>query len=237
MSEEQYTIAVALFDYLPVALSAFGLHALASALSLTHSTIGLWARAGAWLIPLGGVFKATWKLRIALGYPALDWLENLLFICLAPGFLLVALATSSAYRVARSGALSRGAKPGPLGVLALPAIIGGSLALIYPDTRIWFFSLLALTTLANLWLVIAAYRWTLLLQTGRLCRISLVAAFLGTLALSGFARLPPTEWTAWIQESTNLIIQGLFAWAFWSIYQGMRRAAPFPDHSNPGNTP
>lgn len=218
-----YSIEVALFDYLPVALTAVALALLARGISARHRPLAGVATLAAVLVSLGGACKASWKLIIASGGPALPWLENLLFILMAPGFAAMAFSLHHARRAWQWGEIPNAHGRSRLALwMALPLALAASLALALPGSRAWFFALLAATTLAN---------WTLLAQAGLAARKGgfggrviplLVLNFIATLLLSRLSRLPPGESSAWIQEGVNLVAQAALALAFWQLGRRMQ---------------
>lgn len=219
-----YSVSVALFDYLPVLVAAWGLAYLAGAIATTDRRLRFAAWAAALLIVSGGLCKASWKLHVALTGESLNWLENLLFILLAPGFLMLAFSLQQAsLRWRRPLGLS-GSIPWrwPTLLLGLVAAGGVTAAALVPDTRLWFFWLLAVTAAANIALIIQA----ILLSRALNLRASVTALFLysiiATLALSGLTRLTQSEWTAWIQQSVNLTAQGSLALGLWLLSRRMR---------------
>lgn len=214
----EYSVTVALFDYVPVVLTATALLLLLRGLAgnLPLQAPALWL--AALLIPLGGACKATWKLLIALGNPPLPWLENLLFLLLAPGFAALCWGLSRCMAV-RAGRQARDAASGPLlaACFGLPPALALALALALPDSRAWFFWLLACTIAANITLVslaiVASHREGLPVTSRLLLAYNLVAV----IAMSGLSRLPPGETTAWIQQSVNFSAQAALAIAFWML--------------------
>jgi hypothetical protein len=216
----EYSVSVALFDFLPVLATALALSVLARAITGRFPALAWSAWTGALLVPLGGLCKASWKLIVALRQLEVVWLENLLFVLMAPGFVLMAFSMFHARR-----ALQAGDGPAPLQPalgwlalwLALP-LLGALLAAAYaPDSRLWFFWLLGCTTVANIALLVnaaqAAHRGGL----GRSVTVYFVLNFAATLALSGLARLPPGEATAWTQEAVNLFAQLALLLGCWQL--------------------
>ncbi len=220
-----YSLSVALFDFLPVLLCATALAFLAQGISRKHHAIAPLAWGAALLIPLGGLCKASWKLSVALGQAPTDWLENLLFIFMAPGFVIMAYSFSRAHRAWRLGISAPQAQFSGARLLlwiAVPA--GGSLSLylLSSETRLWFFWLLGITTLANASLLIQALlaaRWSGL---GWPTMAALVYNLLATFALGGLARLPDSEASAWIQEGLNFSAQAALAFGFWRLGRRMQ---------------
>ena len=60
-----YSTSVALFDFVPVLVSAVALLFLARGISQVHRGLAPVAWAAALLIPFGGLCKASWKLLVA----------------------------------------------------------------------------------------------------------------------------------------------------------------------------
>jgi hypothetical protein len=222
---ESYSVSVALFDFLPVLVAAIGLGCLARGIGRRHRALAPVAWAAAAAITLGGLCKASWKLIIAVHDQRVDWLDHLLFILLAPGFVAMAFSlihARSAWQD-RLAADTAGFPALPLLLwLALPLAGALALGISHPGTRLWFFWLLAVTTFAN---------WTLLVQAIIAARRSALPGWVSigfaynivaTLALAGLARLPPGETSAWIQEGVNLTAQSALALGFWRLGRRMQ---------------
>lgn len=212
-----YSVAVAAFDFAPVAACAAAMAWLAGAIAARRPALAPVAFAGALLVPFGGLCKASWKLVIALGGAPIGWLENLLFVALAPGFTALAFALHHAVRpsnrpVPRARALAWAAPP-----LAVAAV----LALSLPG-RAWLFWLIAVTTVANGALVVQAVRAGRAAGLAWTAPACFAASFAATLALAGLARLPAGEASAWMQESVNLAAQLALAAGAWQLARGWR---------------
>jgi hypothetical protein len=87
---EDFTLALALYDFVPVALTAIAAYyvarlVLASGLAYAHLV-----DAGGVLVVAAGLSKAVWKLNATLTGQDIVWLSNLLFPLMAPGFALLA---------------------------------------------------------------------------------------------------------------------------------------------------
>lgn len=220
-----YSFGVALFDFLPVLVSAFGLALLARAVARRHRALAPVAWGAAILIPLGGLCKASWKLIVALQQLPIAWLENLLFVLMAPGFVAMSFSLFHARRAWQTGVDPQSADYPRLHLLlwlALP--LAGSLAaaLVSPETRLWFFWLLGVTTLANVALIthaILASRWSGLGWPVVAC---FVYNFAATLTLSALSRLPASELTAWVQEGVNLSAQTALTLGLWQLARRMQ---------------
>ncbi len=224
---DKYSPAVALFDYFPVLIGGAALLLLARGIGARHRQWAPAAWLAALLVMLGGLCKASWKLLIAVAELPLDWLENLLFILLAPGFLIMLICLRQAARAWRKGVRPDDAQAARLPLLiGLPLILGGALtlAVVSADSRLWFFWLLGVTTILNIAMLIEAGRLSHWAGLGVGVIIGLLLNFLATLALSGLARLPAGEATAWIQQSVNLLAQSALLYACWRLAAAMRES-------------
>lgn len=212
---------LALFDYLPVAVSALGLAWLAQLLGRALPASRGLLLVGAGLVVAGGLGKATWKLIWVLTGQDLSWLDASLFICMAPGMILLACHALAAVRRWRGGGAR--AHPGRASLLAaLPVLAGAGLAAGFGEGKAWFFLLLAAAALANIALVGALVRLSWGWGQGATGAIFLFSIAL-TLGLSALA--PFSEGSAplqWLAESLNLLAQGGFALGLWRL----RSAAP-----------
>ena len=220
----QYSLAVALFDFVPVAVCAAALAALAAGIGARRPALAPLAWTGAMLVPKGGQCKASWKLLIAAGHAPIAWLENLLFIALAPGFTALALAMHHAVRPAAASAAAASVPTARvLAWIALPLGVAALLALALPG-RAWFAWLIAVTTVANGALVVHAIRASRASGLAWPAPASFAASFAATLALAGLARLPDSEAAAWVQETVNLGAQAALAAGAWKLSRILRGA-------------
>lgn len=95
---EEYGVALAIEDFVPVVLAAGALIITAQATGRRVPKVFPVALIGAIVVALGGLGKATWKLLVATGCWEYPILENLLFPCLAFGFSALVWALLSAKR-------------------------------------------------------------------------------------------------------------------------------------------
>lgn len=95
---EEYNVALAIEDFVPVVLAAAALVITAQAVGRRVPGVFPIALIGAIVVALGGLGKATWKLLVASGCWEYPILEQLLFPCLAFGFSALAWALLSAKR-------------------------------------------------------------------------------------------------------------------------------------------
>ena len=214
---EDYSLALALFDYLPVAASALGFYWLANLIGNTAPSLKKPALLAAVLIVGGGLCKACWKLIWVLGGNDLGVLANLLFILMAPGMVLLALCCHSAQqqwnqRPARLYVAGRAAL-----VIAVVYTLAAVAKYTGPESRSWFFLLLATASLANISISVMLIRHTWR-RPHRATALIFLASMVLILCLSGLARVSagsaPLQWVA---EIMNLTAQSLFAVAVWRL--------------------
>ncbi|NJN54316.1 MAG: hypothetical protein HC804_05875, partial [Anaerolineae bacterium] len=204
----EYTLSLALFDFVPVILSGIGLLFLAQMISRLDATSGKIAYLAGVFIVLGGLSKAVWKTTYVVSDTDIAWMNNLLFIFLAPGFTLLSWAIWSGQQKLAGKEIPKHVWLRPLAIIALFGIGAISAAIAQPEERYWFFILLTLTTFANLavaaLLIIQSRNQGLSLAVG-LYLFNIVAVFM----LSGMARIPEqTAALQWIEESINAFSQG-----------------------------
>ena len=214
---EQYTVPLALQDFMPVALSSAGLFFLAEMMARADKAGRPVALLGAWLIMLGGGLKAAWKLNMAISGSNIAWMSDALFVLLAPGFILMACALRFA-QLSMDGRPPRASLPvvacGIAGVcMALAAGLGAAM----PSGSAWKFVLLGATTVANL-----ALSGMCIAQALRMGRREVAALFVtnvvAVLILQGLARIPeqtiPLQWT---EQIINTLSGAAFAYAAWKL--------------------
>ncbi len=225
----EYTLALALEDYLPVIFSSIGLYFISRMVARVDARLGQMAAIGWILITIGGFLKATWKLTMALTSSQTDlvWLDKGMFIWMAAGFTLVAFAAWFMSEMRSGKERPKRIWLGPLAVLllVLPAIFFTG----FPDVTVntWRFILLGVMTIGNVVLVV------LLIQQARRLGLNKVALlFLANIVivfiLSGLARIPDqTIPLQWVEQILNTIAQGAFAYAAYKLTQ--TAAAPVPE--------
>lgn len=215
----EYTLSLALEDFIPVIFSSIGLYFVSRMVGNINTRLGQMATIGWILVTIGGFLKATWKLVMALTQAQTNivWFDKGMFIWMAAGFTLLAFALWLIGEI-RSG------KRQPNRIWLGPAIVLGlSLFAIFftgfPDVTIntWRFILLGVMTIGNVVMVV------LLIQQARANNQNLLAVlFLVNIVivfiLSGLARIPeqsiPLQWT---EQLLNTFAQGAFAYAAWKL--------------------
>jgi hypothetical protein len=217
---ETYSVALALQDFMPVALSAIGLFylaELADKMSGRTPLIKWFALVGAWVTMLGGGMKAAWKLNLALGGGNVVFLDNQLFFMLGAGFTLLAWAFITARRLHAGKNSIRYGWLVPLGIIAAHWLTALYLQSAYAETRYWFFVLLGLTTIANFTLSGVSIKQAFE-QKQKLVAVFFILNILAILALQGLARTGDrSELMQWIEQLLNTFGTGVFAYAGYAL--------------------
>ncbi len=225
---QDYSLGLALFDYLPVLLSALGLYLLAGLLARALPTSHTVLLLGVALVIAGGLSKATWKLIWVLAQENLVVLDALLFVCMAPGMVLLALHTAAAS--ARWRGSEAAAHPGRNSLAVGLPLLGAALvlAIAQPDGRAWFFLLLSASALANIamsgLLIRLSWGWGQRLTAGVFLLSILLTLSLSWLARSSAGSAP----LQWLAESLNLFATGSFALAVWLLRPRVPGVGPAP---------
>jgi len=216
-----FPLSMALQNYMPVILSGIGLFLVARMVGAAHAAAGRLALAGAALITMAGMLKASWKLVMALSRLDFPLLSQSLFPLIAPGFTLLAWALFWSKRHADR----------PLvwwpPALASGAALLAALALgIARTDRAWVFVLIGLSTAANVSL--AGLLIHSALQRGSYLAAGLFALnLLITFALSGIAGMPnkPLE-IHWTEQIISTVSNLGFAWAAWMMVRAEPKLQP-----------
>jgi len=216
----EYTIPLALVDFLPVIFTAIGLIYIARMVSHISKPHGQTAYAGAVLTVAGGFFKALWKLFIASSGGAIDinWMEDGLFVWMAPGYTLLLWSVWQTVRGVNNKKMLN-AWIAPLVLIAI--MFAGSFYLYTsnPASPAWERVLLSVMVLATvitgLLLIVFGFRQKMPLA-GWLFIINLVGIFL----LNGLARIDEqTIALQWIEESVNTVSWFCFAVASKKVFE------------------
>lgn len=219
----KYTLSLALLDYLPVILTAIGLIVIVRMVAHINATQGKVAMIGTVLTAGGGAFRATWKLLMAASNGTRDifWLEDGLFVLMAPGYTLLAWSVWQTVRIAQ-GKRSLHAWYPPFVVIVVMFSISVFLFITQPDSPAWERVLLSIMVLATLitgiFLILFAFRQKLR-AAGWLFILNLAGIFI----LNGLARIgDQTIPLQWIEEGVNTISWLAFAIAANQVYLNTR---------------
>jgi hypothetical protein len=194
---EVATVPLALDDFVPVVLAGLGCIWLARATDRPPAVVG------AVLVLLGGLCKATWKLLLGVTGNNVPYVDDLLFVLLAPGFALLAWG------------LLRRQLPllAPLGLSA--AALLGAVAL-RSSAPLLLLTVLGATATGVLALLRARAADDLVAAT--LFGVQLVMAF----ALVPFAGSGQSLSHQWWEQSLNTVGQGAFALGAWRLLHPSR---------------
>jgi hypothetical protein len=214
------TIPLAIYDFVPVAVTALGLYWVWRAVAAVSSPMGPMALAGSILVVLGGASKALWKLVLAVSSGSVDptWLSDSLFVLMAPGFVLLAAAVWAATRDARGLSARAPHTIGPVVAVATLAV-SGILATLLPGSPAWSRVLLSVMVVAvlvlNALLVAVSVR-----QRSTPATVLLAFNIVGTLALNAMARVPVQSVSLqWVEQTVNAASWLAFTGAAYLIYQ------------------
>lgn len=217
---ENYTLGLALFDYLPVIAAGFGLYLICKYCARLGNYQGSWIIAIPVVALIGGTLKASWKLIYAINGVDHRWMSDQLFFFLASAYVLMAVFVIKTLRSNKQGDnLSDNWWRGAL--IAVVLVVGLALYLkTSVDGRAWSILLLATLSLANL-----AFLLTLVSHAWRRRNWSAASVFVVNLALSyilvGLARMDQTAQLQWIEEFLNLANNSLLAVGAWSLNKGL----------------
>jgi len=216
----EYTLALAIVDFLPVLFTAIGLIYVARMVFHIDKSHGQAAFTGALLTVAGGFFKAVWKLIMATSNSTIDihWMEAGLFVWMAPGYTLLLWTVWQTVRSV-TGKRILNAWIAPLVFIA--AMFAGSFYLYTsnPNSPAWERVLLSVMVLATvitgILLIVFGFRQKLPLASW-----FFVINLVGIILLNGFARLDNQPIALqWIEESINAISWLCFAIAAQQIFR------------------
>ena len=219
----EYTLSLALVDFLPVLFTAIGLYFIYRMIKHIHVAQGYVALLGVVLTVAGGFFKALWKTFMAVsgGTLDIDWMENGLFVWMAPGYTLILWGVWQTVRAVQGRRTFNAWLP-PIVVIVLMFAGSYYLFISNPASPAWERVLLSVMVLATvitgILLIVFGFRQRLRLA-GWLFILNLVGIFL----LNGLARIEEqTIALQWIEESINTIAWLCFLFAAKQIFEYTR---------------
>lgn len=218
-----FTLPLALFNFLPVLLTALALALLVRLLTRLRPDLALWAIVPYALIFAGGLSKAVWKLIATLTGQDLTWLANALFPLIGPGFVLLAVVVwmsfhrpvpdPNKYRILFLTLVAI--------VLAIAVAVLRTWGLDIP--RGWFLPFMLLTTLGNLGLMVLLIRRAWQARQGAavaLFGVNVVVAFgLQPIAMAGADTLT----LHWLEQVMTALGSAAFAAAMWLLLRAAER--------------
>jgi len=185
--EETYPLALALFDFVPVAFFLIGaIFLVRISMHLCGLHCGRLAILGSLLIFLGGFLKAIWKLLFTIGVGDFQLLSESQFPLVAPGFLILLIAV---IMMARSDRETRSNKPSPM--------------LLMATWKIPFLIVMTLTSMG----VQGILTYVSFQRNAKLAAIGFIVAFLGLVGMGALASGEQTLARQWIEQSVNTVGQ------------------------------
>jgi len=219
---ENYTLGLALFDYLPVIAAGFGLYLICKYCASLVNYTGHWIIAIPAIALAGGFLKATWKLTYALSGVDYRWMSEQLFFLLAASYLLMATLVLSSLKAGRKGfELEKNWWYTPA-IIAVIVLVTAQYLKLNTDGRTWSVMLLATLSLANLTMLLALIFHSIKKRiwiAGGAFAINLALTYV----LVTLARIP--EQTAdlqWIEEFMNLGNNSVLAIGAWALLRGKK---------------
>ena len=221
----EYTLGLALEDYLPVIFSIVGTAIIARTIMLRDRTLGLIAWFSVGLLAVGGVLKATWKLLMALNGTDIPLFSNALFPMIAPGFALLFTALFAYGRLVRGKSFNNAWFIAPL--LLVAASTAGAVALANAGGP-WRMAFLPLATLANcaFLMLLARVAW---LRGMKGLSAAFVLVLLVVIGMSAMA--PSIEQTIavqWFEQITQTLAQLAFLGATIQLSRRMQQEVSAP---------
>lgn len=185
--EETYPLALALFDFVPVAFFLIGaIFLVRISMHICGLHCGRLAILGSLLIFLGGFLKAIWKLLFTIGVGDFQLLSESQFPLVAPGFLILLIAV---IMMARSDRETRSNKPSPM--------------LLMATWKIPFLIVMTLTSMG----VQGILTYVSFQRNAKLAAIGFIVAFLGLVGMGALASGEQTLARQWIEQSVNTVGQ------------------------------
>ncbi len=218
-----YSLSLALFDYVPIVLSALGWYWLWRWAGLKSPQNTRLLAIGGALVVCGGLSKASWKLIIAISGESVDQLNHNLFLLMTPGFALLFVGV---WRTSAQLFIPPLRDKLLLISLLLTLACPLSAAMLSDHPRGWFLALVALTTIFNTAMIIriSRYSWK---RKQRLIASLFLLNLLTTFVLSGLARSgDQSESIQWLEEFINAGAQGFLALAAYQLTRKEKASNP-----------
>lgn len=213
MSQNQFefTVPMALEDFIPVALTAVGLFLIAKFVTNKFSNLGALAWIGTILTVTDGLLKAVWKLIYAATGTDIAWMHDTLFLFMGPGFIFIAWAVWLGLK--NNSPTSRQVWLVPLAIVLPSMALAAYLALTQPN-RSWARILMLLTTVG----ILATNGQIILSSFRRKIFLPIILLILNIVTIFGqvwIAQLQQTTFTHWVGQINNTISWAVFAAGVW----------------------
>lgn len=216
---EEFTVGLALYDFVPVALTGIAVYFIAQLVHRTDVPVAGYASAGALLVVAAGLSKAIWKLNATVNGVDVVWLANALFPLMAPGFTLLAVGTWGVWRRIRGKVVSSRLWVVPLILIAITYSVALYQAQVAGVERGWFPPIMNLASLANIGLTVLLFRiaWH---QQQRAIAFLLFVNLAMVFALIPIAQMETQSIAIhWFEQTLTAIGAGTFAYAIFRIYR------------------
>ncbi len=216
------TLALALEDFVPVILTSLALFWVTRMVLAIDRRSGYVALAGSVLVILGGLLKASSKLFWVFSGELIGWMEDSLFLLMAPGFALIAWAIWTGQRRLLQDQTARFFYAPPVGFLML--IVGGTFFFSESEgERTWFLVLLTLTVIMSSLMLILLSRHARYYQRNGTAALFLIYLVL-TILLNGMARTPsPTVGVEWTKQLLNTAAASILLLASWQLWRATQQ--------------
>lgn len=213
-----FTLSLALYDFVPVALTGIAVWFIARLVQSAGVRGAELALVGAGMVFTAGLLKALWKLNVTVTGQDVLWMANALFPLMAPGFALLAGGMWGAQRSLRGKTVPAWLWAAPLVLIAVTYVIAAYQTWGVGVERGWFTPIMNLASLANIVLTVALFSiaW-------RQGRRGLALLFLVNLAMV-FALIPIAMMDShsiaihWFEQTLTVIGAGTFAYAAYRLY-------------------
>ncbi|EXJ15193.1 hypothetical protein [Imhoffiella purpurea] len=223
----EFSIALALYDFVPVFLTGAALWYLSRFVGLQLPERRLMALTGGALVFAGGLSKASWKLIAASTGTDLAWLAAALFPLMAPGFALLAVSVWASSRNLR-GHVAIGGWRLAVSSILVAFLVAALRQWLWEIPRGWFLPLLVLASLGNLilsaqliWASLHLRRWMIALLFG--VNLGMIFA-LQPIAMA----VPKTMAMHWIEQTLTAVGTGCFALAVYLLWRASERRRSLP---------
>lgn len=178
---ETYPLSIAILDFVPTIAFLVGAYYLVRiTLMMRGSPCGRMAMAGSVLVFLGGFLKALWKLLYTTNVGDYQWMSQIQFVLLAPGFLALLVAVIL---------MARGKKKTTVPILAMAA---------------WKIPLLAIMTLSSMGLQ-GILTYMAFQRRNTVAAVGFIIAFLCLVGMGAMASGEQTLARQWIEEGINTV--------------------------------
>ena len=189
--EEIYPLALALYDFVPVAFFLIGaIFLVRTSTRMCGLRCSRLAIVGSLLIFLGGFLKAIWKLLFTIGVGDYQLLSESQFPLVAPGFLVLLIAVII---MARSDREAR--------------TINAASILLMATWKIPFLIVMTLTSMG----VQGILTYVSFQRKAKLAAAGFIVAFLGLVGMGAMASGEQTLAKQWIEQTINTVGQAGFA--------------------------